>query len=331
MADQPHRASANSYQRLLAIGFVIAVVSAVFFIIFVVREVDALPSLLAVPAGAIRAIQIREGALIAIGFAALYAVFAFTVYSFRDAIAEVQEERRSARFRAKVVDVIVHEITTPITALRWQIDFLQEKMKAGETDTPEVRQMIADAYGALERLNGLARKLIDIAHLEQEELLPRKGEDILPVILSVAEPYRAAADAKKISFSLELPQSLPRALVNHEFFSRALSELLENAVKFTDRGGIAVNAEETPEFVVITVADSGIGISHPERLFRPLQQIGREVREQRGVGAGLYLAKLAIEKQQGSILFRPNPGGGSAFFAMIPRETLAEPPRLPGA
>lgn len=110
--------------------------------------------------------------------------------------------------------------------------------------------------------------------------------------------------------------------MNPEALSRIVGVLVENAIKFTNEGYIEVRAEVEPDAVVVTVADTGIGINDDARsqLFEPFRQASEGVdRTEEGLGLGLTLVGQLVELMDGSISVESEPGAGTQFEVVLPR------------
>jgi signal transduction histidine kinase len=120
----------------------------------------------------------------------------------------------------------------------------------------------------------------------------------------------------------EIPDDLPLACVDQSKFTRVLTNLLDNALKFTPSGGqVTLAAERYLEnMVVLRVSDTGPGIpdGYREKIFERFSQIPGQSGRRRGSGLGLTFCRLAVEAHGGRIWVDPRPGGGSIFTLTLP-------------
>jgi CheY-like chemotaxis protein len=151
---------------------------------------------------------------------------------------------------------------------------------------------------------------------------------------TLAASLAARAEAKGLEHAAGISGDLPQAVIGDSLRLRAAVEnLIDNAVKFTERGSVSldVTAEKAARGrtrLVFVVSDSGIGISAAEakRLFRPFRQASKEIaRRFGGAGLGLAFVKRVAEAADGDLTFASTPGGGSRFRLAVTLDKVAEP------
>ncbi|MFN2218030.1 MAG: ATP-binding protein, partial [Anaerolineae bacterium] len=156
--------------------------------------------------------------------------------------------------------------------------------------------------------------------------------DLQPVLEAVIDTTKALIKDRSVELHTVVPESLPAVWADAQRVRQVLLNLMSNAAKFTDEGRITLSAEVGPEFVTMSVADTGIGID-PEaqnRLFIPFQQVdGSTTRRAGGTGLGLAISRSFVELQGGEIWVESEPGKGSTFsftlpIARLPREEMVE-------
>ncbi|MCK4962472.1 MAG: ATP-binding protein, partial [Anaerolineales bacterium] len=124
-----------------------------------------------------------------------------------------------------------------------------------------------------------------------------------------------------IILNLNVADGLPEVTADDEKLRRVLSNLLDNALKFTPAGGqIDLKVKCEGEEVIITVADTGPGVPEEfrERIFKRFAQVPGVAGRRRGTGLGLAFSKMAVTAHGGKIWVEDNPGGGSAFRIQLP-------------
>jgi len=148
----------------------------------------------------------------------------------------------------------------------------------------------------------------------------------------VIDTTKALIKDSSVQLHTVVPEPLPAVWADAQRVRQVLLNLMSNAAKFTDQGSITMSAVAGPEFVTLSVADTGIGID-PEarpRLFIPFQQVdGSTTRRAGGTGLGLAISRSFVELQGGEIWVESEPGKGSTFsftlpVARSPREEMAE-------
>lgn len=145
------------------------------------------------------------------------------------------------------------------------------------------------------------------------------------LINGAARDFEGAAATKAISLRAELADDLPHVLADETRVRQIINNLMENAIKFTSQGGaIRLLAQRDPantDFVRVTVADSGCGISQHgvQKIFTRLHQERSAIGESRqGLGLGLYICKELVVRQQGRIWAESTLGRGSTFHFALP-------------
>lgn len=227
----------------------------------------------------------------------------------------VQRQRESIQ---RLLSDISHQTKTPLANLKLYSSLLME-----EELTPRQREQAQVIFQQSEKLSFLIETLVKLSRLETDVLaVTPKSQPLSPLLERAASQAKAAAEQKGIALQLHLQQQAEmRALYDLRWTAEALGNLLDNAVKYTPPGGcIQVSATQYELFCRIDVRDNGIGIAEEEQaqIFGRFYR-GRQVREQEGLGIGLYLAREIAQKQGGYLKLSSRPGQGSTFSLYLPR------------
>ena len=227
----------------------------------------------------------------------------------------VQRQRESIQ---RLLSDISHQTKTPLANLKLYSSLLME-----EELTPRQREQAQVILQQSEKLSFLIETLVKLSRLETDVLVVTpKLQPLSPLLERAASQAKAAAERKGIALQLHLQQQAEmRALYDLRWTAEALGNLLDNAVKYTPPGGcIQVSATQYELFCRIDVRDNGIGVAEEEQaqIFGRFYR-GRQVREQEGLGIGLYLAREIAQKQGGYLKLSSRPGQGSTFSLYLPR------------
>lgn len=227
----------------------------------------------------------------------------------------VQRQRESIQ---RLLSDISHQTKTPLANLRLYSSLLME-----EELTPRQREQAQVIFQQSEKLSFLIETLVKLSRLETDVLaVTPKSQPLSPLLERAVSQAKAAAERKGIALQLHLQQQAEmKALYDLRWTAEALGNLLDNAVKYTPPGGcIQVSATQYELFCRIDVHDNGIGIAEEEQaqIFGRFYR-GRQVREQEGLGIGLYLAREIAQKQGGYLKLSSRPGQGSTFSLYLPR------------
>ena len=225
---------------------------------------------------------------------------------------KTEQERQKLK---ELVSDISHQTKTPISNILLYTQLLQEQ----ELDA-QSRQLVSEIRQQSEKLEFLIQSLVKTSRLETGtfQLSPME-HDIDGVIRSAIEQITSKADSKHIQMRYT-PGSC-KAVFDSKWTQEAIFNILDNAVKYSPESSrITVTVKAFEMFACIAVSDSGIGISEEElpRIFGRFYR-GQNVREQNGVGIGLYLSRQIIEGQGGYITAESEIGKGSVFQIFLPR------------
>ncbi len=244
-------------------------------------------------------------------------------------------ESREARRRAEVANqakseflaVMSHELRTPLASVISGVDLL-----ASTSLTSEQKQFVDQALASSLQLTELLGDILDLSKLESGQIvlerIPFDLPEMLRGIVATAEP-RAAA--KGLSISLDIDKTNGWRIGDPTRLRQVLLNLITNAVKFTEEGGIRVSVVPSaePELVRFSVADTGIGMAEHLRahVFEKFTQADQTItRRFGGAGLGLAICKQLVEAMGGRIDFESEIGHGSTFWftaRLAPTEAAA--------
>jgi two-component system phosphate regulon sensor histidine kinase PhoR len=233
---------------------------------------------------------------------------------------DVTELRRLERIRQDFVANVSHEFKTPLTAIQG----FSETLLSGALEDPgnnrRFLEIIRDHAARLARLTDDLLKLARIEAGKLEVQLHRVA--VIDLAERCAETAQLKADRKQISLEIEIVADLPAVRGDANLLHDVLQNLLDNAIQYTPPGGrILVSAAAKEHEVVVTVADTGIGIplSDQERIFERFYRVdAARSREAGGTGLGLSIAKHIVEVHGGRLWVESEIGAGSNFSFSIP-------------
>lgn len=225
---------------------------------------------------------------------------------------KVEQEREKLK---ELVSDISHQTKTPLVNILLYSQLLQEQSLDKQS-----RQLVGEIQQQTEKLEFLIQSLVKISRLETGtfQLSPSENE-INSLIQSAIEQISPNAEKKQILVIYTSESCI--AVFDRKWTQEALFNILDNAVKYSpENSKIQITVKSFEMFVSIEVSDSGIGISEEElpRIFRRFYR-GQNVREQNGVGIGLYLSRQIVEEQGGYIQVESKIGKGSVFKLFLPR------------
>ena len=239
---------------------------------------------------------------------------------------DITERKRSAdllreadRLKDEFLATLSHELRNPLAPIRNAL----ELMRRGGTDSAIKDRALSIMARQLQQLVRLTDDLLDVSRITTNRLeLRREQIDLRSVISSAVEATQPLADAAGHLLTADLPDGPLWGYVDFSRMAQVLSNLLNNAVKYTDRGGqIVISGSAENGEIVMKVRDTGIGIDPAlmPRIFDMFMQAERSSdRAQTGLGIGLTLARRLVELHGGRIEARSDgPGTGSTFTVRI--------------
>ena len=225
---------------------------------------------------------------------------------------EKEISRRSQYTRA-----LVHELGTPLTAIVAAIDLLE-----GLVDDPTQKKIVRNIIRSSQNLEQRIHELLELARGELGVLdIEPELTDLNRVIRDVADEMKPVAAEKGVSLRTELTDEDLTTMLDTARIRQVMMNLLSNAVKFTRQGEIIIRSSiERPEWIRVTVQDSGIGIDLKQikYLFDPYFSKSKENSGTVGLGIGLYLSKVFVELHGGTIQAESDYGKGSTFSFTLP-------------
>jgi two-component system, OmpR family, phosphate regulon sensor histidine kinase PhoR len=233
-------------------------------------------------------------------------------------LVDMSEPRRLERMRRDFVANASHELRTPVAAILGAAETLAH----GAADDPEARASFVDILlRHAQRLKRLTADLLDIARLEAGYKPHVESIDAAPVVQSVIGSLQARADEKKIALSTSVGGE--RVSAERAAVEQVLTNLVENAIKYTPEGGtVSVSSASDGSVVRLTVEDTGPGIL-PEHLPRLWERFYRvddaRSREMGGTGLGLSIVKHLVMANGGDVKVDSTVGKGTRFVVSLPR------------
>ncbi|HIK32641.1 MAG TPA: PAS domain S-box protein [Oscillatoriales cyanobacterium M4454_W2019_049] len=231
--------------------------------------------------------------------------------------------QEAARLKSQFLATMSHELRTPLNAIMGFSQLLQTQQH-GELSQRQ-QDMIDRIFNNSRNLLEMLNEILDFSRLEigSIDIKPAPFEVGLFVRL-VAEELRSLAEKKKLTLDVRLDVSDPQIVSDRTALRRVLVNLISNAIKFTETGGVTVEVREVAgDRIAISVTDTGIGMApeNLEQIFEAFHQVDRSLtRKYCGTGLGLAISKTLVELIEGTISVDSELGRGSTFRVEIPRQ-----------
>lgn len=261
---------------------------------------------------------------------------------FRDITKEKAEEREQAEF----ISTASHEMRTPVASIEGYLGLALNPATAQVDE--KARAYITKAHESAQHLGRLFQDLLDVTKAEDGRLANNpKAVDVVAFVHDIVEGLRPQAEQKGLRMVYKpMPngneESAPGerrlnpvyyANVDNDHLREVVANLVENGIKYTLQGDVTIDisGDESGEHVIISVADSGIGIPQEDikHLFQKFYRVDNsDTREIGGTGLGLYLSRRLVEAMNGRIWVESEFKRGSTFYVEIPRVSHEEATRL---
>lgn len=285
----------------VAMGFVIIISSVAFYVI-----------------GERYVAEPKAVALVVLLMATTLLVIAFVITRSFEDLAEAN------RMKAEFVNIVSHQLRTPLTNLRWAIQsLLSEGITIASKDQGIDYFDIIKENGA--RMERLIDDLLTITRLRDGKMESKKTKFSLQSLTAeVISENKPLVNASDIQIELRSPKRLPDVFASYPLTKIVIENLVGNAINYSKGGGkIFIELKAPAKRVRFQVKDQGIGISNEdqkyifEKFFRARNAIKEEVY---GTGLGLFIVKLILDGMKGKVGFTSKEGKGTTFYFTLPTE-----------
>ncbi len=232
----------------------------------------------------------------------------------------------SNRLKSDFLATMSHELRTPLNSILGFSDVLLTSDGLNDKQNRWVRNIQSSG----DRLLNLINDILDLARIEAGKMQVRLAEfSIHDVGEGLTAMFRPLAEKKNIDLRAQIEPDIPVLRQDVVKLQQILSNLLSNAIKFTPEGGrVLLKAEAGPQHIVLTVADSGVGIAREDQepIFEKFRQAGNPLtREHAGSGLGLSIVRELSKLLGGEVSLQSDIGRGSTFTVRLPIRLSAEP------
>jgi signal transduction histidine kinase len=233
--------------------------------------------------------------------------------------ASRDEAERASRVKSTFLRMVSHELRTPLAAILLQLDRLGRMAD----DVPErPRELLLRCTSGARKLARLVESVLEYTRIEAGRLeIAKESFDAREMASEVVAMTQPHAEQKALGLNLHVPPALPRVETDPRLVRLVLLNLVENAVKFTDRGDVDVGVEIQGGHLKLSVRDSGPGIPEEQQplVFQPFEQlVPNESKNLPGIGLGLALVREMVSALGGSIDVSSRLGEGACFTVRVP-------------
>lgn len=223
--------------------------------------------------------------------------------------------------KSEFVSVVSHELRTPLTIIKESVSIVHEEVAGPIND--KQKDFLETAKRNVDRLGRLINDVLDYQKLEsQHSDLQTKFQSINEAVQEVEENFKLLVKSKGLSMVLNLEHSLPSILFDRDKIIQVLTNLVNNAIKFSKQGTITIITQKISDNALqVTIQDQGVGIKQEDfsKLFIAFSQISSGMgRQTGGTGLGLSLSKKIIEAHNGKVGVFSKIGEGATFYFILP-------------
>jgi signal transduction histidine kinase/CheY-like chemotaxis protein len=240
-------------------------------------------------------------------------------------LRQIAEQERQAK--EQFVANVSHELRTPLNMI---IGFCENILQAPESyDEPIPQTLMADMEVVLRnglQLSNLIDDVLDLSQVDAGQVALSKERSSLEELIEEAViAVRPLYQSKNLSITMDIPADLPAITCDRTRIREVILNLLSNAGRFTEKGGVWVKARQVDKNLIVSVKDTGPGIARhdQELIFKPFKQLELGMqRRHGGTGLGLSISKSFVELHNGKMWIESEPGQGATFLFRLPIEEL---------
>ncbi len=244
------------------------------------------------------------------------------------ALNYAMERNKLMLMRDHFVHVVSHELKNPLNALQLSITMVKDGIIVDAKEKKEALQVALNSIGRLVRTT---QTLLDLASMESRKYSFQQANFSLNALIEeMKQLFHREIEGKGLSLKTIVPDRDVEIFADRDQLARVFTNLIHNALKFTQKGQISIRADDQEDSIRCSVADTGTGIAPEDipKLFRRFSRTGKTNTTQ-GTGLGLSICREILEAHQGRIWAESAPGAGACFIFTIPK--AATPAAVPAA
>lgn len=243
----------------------------------------------------------------------------FTIGNF--IIKSVEEVAKSNKMKSEFVSIASHQLKTPISEMKWEIELLLSKFSEGLTE--KQKEVVGEIAHSGAKMARLVNDLLDVARIDQGNLALAKDKvNMQKLIEEAIETQKEFALLSNVKIKETFKSKHLDVVVDKRRILVVLDNLISNAIKYIDKKGrVEIVLEDNDDMIQVSVRDNGVGIPKSEqanvaeKFFRSNNSIKNKTD---GTGLGLYIAKNIVEQSGGSLWFESIENVGSEFYFTLP-------------
>jgi len=255
-------------------------------------------------------------ALIDIAVTLILFIISYVITRNFERLAEI------SRLKTEFINIVSHQLRSPLTNLKWTVDFLE--LKEWDKESEKKEEYFSVVKENINRMMELIDDLLVVSRLEQETIpLIKKEVALDKMIEEMISQFKSFAEASNIKIEFHRQENLPKIFIDVSQMKLIIENLIDNAIRYTRGGGkVEIKLEKNGDnSIYFEIKDSGVGIPKEDQkyIFQKFFRAENAMKDQtRGTGLGLYMVKSIVEKSGGKIGFHSEEGKGTTFFFTLP-------------
>jgi len=236
-------------------------------------------------------------------------------------IRTVEEVAKSNKMKSEFVSIASHQLKTPISELKWQVELLLSKFSTGLSE--KQKEIINEVAHSGDKMGRLINDLLDVARIDQGQLaLINEKMNFCTMVDDAVKNIQVIAKAADVDISVTCNLKKLEIVVDRRRIGVVLDNLISNAIKYIDgKGKVDVLVENIDGFAQFCIRDNGVGIPRSDQagIFQKFFRSNNSIKnETDGTGLGLYIAKNIVEQSGGKLWFKSIENVGSEFYFSLP-------------
>ncbi len=235
-------------------------------------------------------------------------------------LQDITHLKKLDRIKSEFVTTVSHDLRSPLTAILGYVELIG---RAGPVNDQQA-EFIRRVQYSVQSITTLITDLLDLGRIEAGFDTQKEPTHLSLVVRYAVDGLRQQAEAKHQTLTVSVPENLPTIFANPPRMRQMLTNLIDNAIKYTPEGGsVTVAAQAEDDLILLTVADTGMGIPPADQpyIFDKFYRASNTRQEFSGTGLGLSIVRSIVENHDGRVWLNSQPDGGTTFTIVLPQYT----------